>query len=128
MYFIKLFFIILAIYIPVSCVQEADVQDQQVSDNGKASSLIDGQKLYAKLCAGCHGRGGKGTKQGPPLIHKIYEPSHHNDASFYRAVKKGVQAHHWQFGNMPPIENISDSDMSTIIFYVRHQQRKVGIK
>ena len=41
-----------------------------------------GKKLYvAEQCATCHGAdlkgSDKGSNQGPPLLHKIYEPSHH---------------------------------------------------
>jgi len=49
----------------------------------------DGATLFAKNCAGCHGQGAAGSDKGPPLVHKIYEPSHHGDGSFYRAVRQG---------------------------------------
>lgn len=42
----------------------------------------------------CHGENGRGTRVGPPLVHKIYEPSHHGDGAFGRAVRQGVVAHH----------------------------------
>ncbi|NOX44078.1 MAG: cytochrome c, partial [Gammaproteobacteria bacterium] len=66
-----------------------------------------GDQLFHEKCAGCHGNRGMGSDKGPPLVHKIYEPSHHADLSFYRAVKDGVQRHHWQFGNMPPMSGIA---------------------
>ena len=59
----------------------------------------------------------------PPLVHKIYEPNHHGDLSFQLAAKNGVRAHHWPFGNMPPIEGVSENEVSEIIVYVRELQR-----
>jgi len=115
----------LLIFSLVSCEKESQSQTKQ-SEITKPS-LAEGQKLFAKKCTSCHGRGAKGTDQGPPLIHKIYESSHHGDSSFFRAAEKGVAAHHWQFGDMPPVKDISKSDMVVIVNYVRNEQRKAGI-
>ena len=62
---------------------------------------------FTANCAACHGSRGVGTKQGPPLVHKIYEPNHHADVAFQRAAENGVRAHHWEFGNMPKIEGVT---------------------
>jgi len=64
----------------------------------------------------------------PPLVHKIYEPSHHADGSFFLAVRQGVRAHHWPFGNMPPIEDLTERDVGRIVAYVRTLQRANGIQ
>lgn len=61
-----------------------------------------GQRLFGETCAACHGETAGGTDQGPPLIHRIYEPSHHGDAAFHLAVQNGVRAHHWRYGEMMP--------------------------
>jgi mono/diheme cytochrome c family protein len=61
-----------------------------------------GKMLFEKNCAKCHGTDLKGTDQGPPLVHKIYESSHHSNAAFQMAARHGARAHHWQFGDMPP--------------------------
>ncbi|WP_445400438.1 c-type cytochrome [Zobellella sp. An-6] len=87
-----------------------------------------GKQLYSDNCASCHGVTLQGTRQGPPFIHKIYEPSHHGDRSFYLAVEKGVRAHHWPFGDMPAIPDLEHDDVSAVIEYIRHEQRKKGIK
>ena len=63
----------------------------------------------------------------PPLVHKIYEPSHHGDESFQRAVAIGVRAHHWKFGTMPAIEGLTRADVKVITAYVRELQRHNGI-
>jgi hypothetical protein len=57
----------------------------------------------------------------------IYEPGHHGDESFQRAAAQGVRAHHWRFGNMPPVEGVTRSDVKMIISYVRDLQRATGI-
>ncbi|WP_311199812.1 hypothetical protein [Jannaschia sp. M317] len=36
------------------------------------------------------------------------------DESFWRATQMGVQAHHWQFGNMPAIEGLTRADVKAI--------------
>ncbi len=38
-----------------------------------------GRDVFNARCASCHGRDAKGGRGGPPLIHRIYEPSHHGD-------------------------------------------------
>jgi len=87
-----------------------------------------GQLAYVAKCAACHGDNAVGqVGVAPPLVHKIYEPSHHGDMAFVMAAKNGVRAHHWKFGNMPPVEGITDAEVGTIIAYVRVLQRANGI-
>ncbi|WP_136418279.1 c-type cytochrome [Herbaspirillum sp. ST 5-3] len=87
-----------------------------------------GKTLFARQCAACHGADLKGSGKGPPLLHKIYEPSHHSDAAFQLAAKNGSRAHHWNFGDMPPVPGISPDEVAHITAYVRVEQRKVGIQ
>ena len=87
-----------------------------------------GKILFDANCSACHGRNATGTEQGPPLVHIIYEPNHHGDASFYRAAALGVRAHHWRFGNMAAVEGITEADVAKIIDYVRALQRANGIE
>jgi len=95
-----------------------------IAVNGKKLSP---SKLLGKLndIAGKNAVGRK--KVGPPLVHKIYETSHHNDMTFYRAVAMGVRGHHWMFGNMPAVENVSRDEVSAIITYIRELQRENNI-
>ena len=86
-----------------------------------------GEAKFTAKCARCHGERGAGTSQGPPLVHKIYEPGHHPDVAFQVAAANGVRAHHWQFGNMPKIEGVTQADVADIIKYVRWLQRQAGI-
>lgn len=86
-----------------------------------------GEERFNGLCARCHGMAGRGTNMGPPLVHKIYEPSHHADFAFMRAAMQGVRAHHWKFGNMPKISEATPDDVTQIIPYIRWLQRQAGI-
>jgi mono/diheme cytochrome c family protein len=86
-----------------------------------------GKKLFEKHCASCHGIALNGSDKGPPLLHRIYEPSHHADIAFQLAVKNGVRAHHWQFGDMAPVPQVTPDDVAHMTAYVRAEQRKIGI-
>lgn len=86
-----------------------------------------GERAFNANCAACHGENAAGTEIGPPLVHRIYEPSHHADYAFELAVANGVRAHHWRFGNMPPQPEVTKADVATIVIYVRELQRANGI-
>ncbi|MBE1284468.1 MAG: c-type cytochrome [Rhodobacteraceae bacterium] len=87
-----------------------------------------GQRIFENACAACHGSDAVGSEgAGPPLIHVIYEPSHHSDESFQRAVAMGVRSHHWQFGDMPPVEGLTRGDVAMVVAYIREIQRANGI-
>ena len=95
---------------------------------GLMPNPAQGKKLYEKNCASCHGQELKGSDKGPPFLHPVYETSHHGDASFQAAVHHGSRAHHWKFGDMPPVQGVSPDDVAHITAYVRQQQRLVGIQ
>lgn len=82
-----------------------------------------GFNLFKKSCAQCHGEWAKGSDQGPPLVHDFYKPSHHGDGAFYSAALNGVKAHHWRFGDMPPVEGVKRRDIARIVEYVRWLQQ-----
>ncbi len=87
-----------------------------------------GRRGYEAACADCHGENAAGRNGvAPPLVHKIYEPGHHADAAFLLAAQNGVRAHHWKFGNMPPVEGVTRADVMSITAYVRELQRANGI-
>ena len=88
-----------------------------------------GREAYDANCAECHGRNATGLAgTAPPLVHVIYEPGHHGDESFQRAVARGVRAHHWRFGNMPPVDGLTRREVADIVAYVRELQRANGIR
>ena len=86
-----------------------------------------GEQVFNANCALCHGPNASGTGLGPTLVHKIYEPGHHQDFSIQSAVRNGVPAHHWQFGNMLPVPTVADEDIPNVICYIRELQRANGI-
>ena len=95
----------------------------QISDLG-----LLGKNIFELKCQSCHGINAAGRHEmGPPLVHKIYEPSHHSNQSFYRAVALGVKSHHWRFGNMAAVKGLTKGDIKAIISYVRELQRENGI-
>ena len=88
-----------------------------------------GKTAFDAKCATCHGENAVGQEGvAPPLVHIIYEPSHHGDESFQRAVAGGVRAHHWRFGDMPPVDGLTRGDVAMIVAYVRELQRENGIQ
>jgi len=91
-------------------------------------AAVKGEQVFTANCARCHGKHAAGSKYGPPLVHRIYEPSHHGDASFFRAASQGVRAHHWKFGNMPPVPGVSGGDIRDVVAYVRALQAANGIR
>jgi len=87
-----------------------------------------GKRAFDAKCAACHGANAAGQNGvAPPLVHKIYEPGHHSDMAFIFAVQNGVKSHHWRFGNMPPIEGLTNADVKYIARYVRELQKENGI-
>lgn len=87
-----------------------------------------GKSMFDVKCASCHGDNAGGREgTAPPLVHKIYEPSHHGDESFQRAVSFGVKSHHWGFGDMPPVDGLTRGDVTQIVEYIRTLQRANGI-
>ncbi|SPJ26548.1 hypothetical protein TRM7615_00009 [Falsiruegeria mediterranea M17] len=120
---------------------QGDVPDVAVATQRSGPAMVDvavpetlsanaeiGKMAFEVKCAACHGANAAGQDGvAPPLVHKIYEPSHHGDAAFLLAAKNGVRAHHWRFGNMPPVEGVTDGDVKMIVAYVRELQRANGI-
>lgn len=89
--------------------------------------LAQGDTLFHARCTRCHGTWALGTDSGPPLLHAIYAPAHHADASFVLAVRQGVRAHHWTYGDMPPVPGLSDEQVVQVTAYVRWLQSEAGI-
>lgn len=93
-----------------------------------SDNAVIGKRVFEAKCAECHGANAAGQNGvAPPLVHKIYEPSHHSDMAFIVAARNGVRAHHWSFGNMPRIEGITDGEVKFVIAYIRELQRENGI-
>jgi mono/diheme cytochrome c family protein len=110
-----------------ACTQNG-VEPKGTGSVGAApSEFREGEQKFNTNCSTCHGIGGVGTANGPPLVHKVYEPNHHGDAAFQRAAAAGVKAHHWSFGDMPKIDAVKPEDVNQIVKYVRWLQKQAGI-
>ena len=49
--------------------------------------------------------------------------------AFYRAILKGSQQHHWDFGDMPAVTGLKDADeIKQVVAYVRWMQQQAGIQ
>jgi len=86
-----------------------------------------GKMNYDAHCASCHGKSAGGSDKGPTFISRIYHPGHHADGSFYLATKRGARAHHFKFGEMKPVEGVSDAQIKSILEYVRAVQKANGV-
>tara|TARA_R110000868_G_scaffold343947_1_gene604893 strand:+ start:7848 stop:8213 length:366 start_codon:yes stop_codon:yes gene_type:complete len=103
------------------------VAAQEVREPGLKGPEVFGKIAYEKFCAACHGLNGVGTDKGPPFLHRVYAPGHHSDESFYLAALRGARAHHWRFGDMKPVEGVTEKQIEMIVKYVRALQRANGI-
>ena len=99
--------------------------DQATSGDGTAATGAD---LYEQSCASCHGSDLRGTGQGPSHLSEVYAPDHHPDESFRAAITQGSRAHHWDFGDMPPVGGLDDDEIDLIIAFVREQQETHGLE
>ena len=127
----RVIFFTFILFIVVACERPTPEQlreRQHLPEPGFKANVSQGKHLFDAKCARCHGIAGKGTEQGPPLVHATYRPSHHSDITFHWAIKDGVQQHHWHFGNMPPQPEVSPEQAGHIIAYIRSKQRESGIK
>ncbi len=88
----------------------------------------DGASVYQARCASCHGEDLRGTDKGPSQLSIVYEPNHHGDESYRSAIRNGVAQHHWGFGNMPAVEDITDNQIERVITYIRTQQQELGFE
>lgn len=112
----------------VVVVAACGAANDRVAIPADPDQLADGAGLYQASCAECHGTDLRGTDQGPSHLSQVYEPNHHGDASFLLAVRQGSRGHHWNFGDMAPIEGLSDDDVAAITAYVRSVQEEQGFE
>lgn len=119
----------------------AIVQDQRVRQRGAvepehtarhaapvlSTAAVQGRGVFEARCASCHGRGARGSRQGPPLVHEVYGASQFADEAIVQAVRAGVAAKRWQFGNMPKIGGVSDIELTALVRYIRELQIAHGI-
>jgi mono/diheme cytochrome c family protein len=107
---------------PMTGATEFDIPTQD------PALVAEGEVLYQANCAACHGVDLRGTAAGPSQLSVIYQPGHHPDDAYVLAALNGVRAHHWSFGDMPPVPGLSREDMDRIVAYVREVQRIEGFE
>ena len=101
----------------------------QAGESAATGSIIErGSAVYSESCASCHGADLRGTDEGPSQLSIIYEPNHHTDDSFRNAISNGAPEHHWNFGDMEPVEGLSAGDIEAVIAYVRAEQQREGFE
>ncbi len=88
----------------------------------------DGASVYQARCASCHGEDLRGTDKGPSQLSIVYEPNHHGDELYRSAIRTGVPQHHWGFGDMPAVEDITEEQIERVIAYIREQQQELGFE
>lgn len=111
-----------------ACARSEGLDQRTLASLVTPAEFAAGELLFNASCAACHGVRAGGSKVGPPLIHDYYKPSHHGDAAFLLAAQRGVIAHHWRFGNMPPVSGVTEADIAAITAYARWLQREMGIE
>ena len=87
-----------------------------------------GETVYQARCASCHGADLRGTSEGPSQLSIVYEPGHHGDDSYRSAIRNGVRQHHWGFGDMPAVPDITDGQIESVIEYIRTEQQRNGFE
>jgi mono/diheme cytochrome c family protein len=102
--------------------------DEPQSGPSASADVVRGAEVYASSCASCHGADLRGTDKGPSHLSIVYEPGHHGDGSFRSAIANGSPQHHWEFGDMEPVEGLSDDDVEAVIAFVRGEQERLGFE
>lgn len=102
--------------------------DAAVSPPVPLAADADGATVYEARCASCHGPDLTGSDKGPSQLSIVYEPNHHGDDSYRSAIRNGVSQHHWGFGDMPAIDDITDGQIEAVIAYIRGEQERVGFE
>lgn len=115
----------------IACSQDEAVSVEEAAAQVRAQPVPTeqgrGRALYADVCSSCHGAHGEGSEHGPPMLHPL-QASMHADYAFERAIREGVQPHHYQLGAMPPVEGLSPEDVDAIVAYVRWMQQVAGLR
>ena len=71
----------------------APIVEVSVPTDLSANAQI-GKRAFEAKCAECHGANAAGQNGvAPPLVHKIYEPSHHSDMAFVLVTRNRSSVH-----------------------------------
>jgi high-affinity iron transporter len=85
------------------------------------AQLMEGEGLYTQRCASCHGVAGAGDgalarslTRLPPEIGTVAWQIEHSDEQLVKVIHDGIAG-----TSMPPSRELSDSDVQSIVAYVR---------
>lgn len=97
-------------------------------------AILNGERIYQRLCFHCHGRQGKGDNNAY-MESQGHKPADHtdlvalqalSDADFFAALRDGVQDKRGWF-TMPPWASVlTPTEMWDVITYVRHLPLAAG--
>lgn len=118
---------ILALALIVGCSGD-DESGQSVVDAGADPDQSAGADVYADNCASCHGADLRGTDKGPSQLSIVYEPNHHPDDAYRSAIANGTPQHHWNFGDMPPVQGLTTDEVEAVIAFIRAEQARQGFE
>jgi mono/diheme cytochrome c family protein len=127
----QIFLVFLMSILLAACDNGNPVDSRQASHlppQGFTGDAMQGKALFRQYCLACHGNNALGSGKGPALVDNIYRPSHHAELAFHWAVSRGVRQHHWRFGDMPPIPDVTPEQLEHIISFVRLAQQRAGIE
>lgn len=119
---------------PITSARHSGADTEQAKDTNAiivpefSQVAKSGELAFYESCSACHGVNAGGTDFGPPLVHSLYRPGHHPDDAIVAAATNGVIAHHWRFGNMPPVEGITAAKLRWITKYLREIQIANGVQ
>lgn len=86
-----------------------------------------GRVIFSRACGSCHGTYGEGSEHGPPLVHPLYASDRLSREGFTHAIRNGVEAYRWPFGNMAPVADVDTAKIANLYRFVREMQRANGI-
>jgi cytochrome c oxidase cbb3-type subunit III len=89
---------------------------QQSAQPQSKSANNEGQRLFATLCAGCHGLDARGGERAPNIAQRR-EVQRQSDAELMQIVQEGIPG-----AGMPAFHSLTDSDVKAVIAYLRTLQ------
>lgn len=128
----KIFFTLAAALLLLAGCEAPDPEQRRAALHlpppGFKGEPAQGAQLFSTYCQACHGATAMGTEQGPPLVNDVYRTQHHADFAIHMAVRDGVRQHHWGFGDMPAVADITPEQTEHIVAFIRQEQTKAGIR
>ncbi|MGB7340265.1 MAG: cytochrome c [Phototrophicaceae bacterium] len=112
-----------------ACTIQSDIEQYIAT---APDTYAQGEQIYARSCASCHGENGEGQFPDAPMERdstgRIGAPPHnseghtwhHDDDLLYQIVRDGGMGNIEMFYPMPAFgDQLSDEDIESVIFYIR---------